>query len=84
VLFPVLGFFAGFFARFVVNRRFFSYVFLSLAALVITAAAQLAGLLLFHGAEPAALLWTGCKQTLWSLPFTAPLYLICKGIYRRS
>lgn len=83
VLFPVLGFFAGAAAELFVNRRFFSFFFVCVIALLITAFCQLFRLLVFAGAEPGALIKTALLQTLWSLPFTAPLYFPCRAISRR-
>jgi hypothetical protein len=82
VLYPMLGFFTGVLAQFLVNRRFFSYFLLSLAALALTAFCQMFRLLLVSGAHYAALLQTAGLQTLWSLPFTAPAYLACKALNR--
>lgn len=84
VLFPILGFFSGALTAFFVNKRFFAYFILSLAALVLTAAAQIAGLWLFRDADAGALLITAAKQTLWSLPFTVPLYFACRGLSGRN
>ena len=41
VLFPVLAFFSGFLCQFLLNRRFFAYMGLTLAASFITALAQM-------------------------------------------
>jgi hypothetical protein len=82
VLYPVLGFFSGMLAQFVVNRRFFSYFLLSLAALALTAFCQMFRLLFVSGAHYTALLQTAGLQTLWSLPFTVPAYLACKTLNR--
>ncbi len=84
VLFPILGFFSGLVAEFFVNRRFFSFFFVCVTALLITAFCQMFRLLVFAGAEPLALVKTALLQTLWSLPFTVPLYFPCKALSRRK
>ena len=83
VLFAVFGFFSGMLSLFFVNRRFFSYFALCAVAFVLTAFCQMFRLLFFLDAEPGALLWTGLLQTLWSLPFTFPIYFPVKAIARR-
>lgn len=80
IVFPVLGFFAGMLAEFVINRRFYSYMLLSLAALGVTALCQIFPLFAFNGAALGDLLKTAAIQTLWSLPFAAPLYPAAKKI----
>ena len=45
-VFPVLGFFAGILSRWLVNKRFFAYMLVCTAGCVVTAAAQMFGLLL--------------------------------------
>lgn len=84
IVFPVLGFFAGMLAEFVINRRFYSFMLLSLCALGITALCQIFPLFAFSGAALGDLLSTAGLQTVWSLPFAAPLYLIAKKIAESS
>ena len=84
LLYPAMGFFSGAAAQFYVNRRFFSYFILSLAALALTAFCQMSRFLFLAGAPVPRLLRTALLQTLWSLPFTVPAYFACKGIAGRS
>ena len=78
VLFPVMGFAVGFLVDFFLNRRFFAYAVMAAAALFVSAAAQMFGLLVYKGQNSFALWWTAILQTLWSLPFIFPAYYICK------
>jgi hypothetical protein len=84
LLYPALGFFSGAAAQFYVNRRFFSYFILSLAALALAAFCQMSRFLFLAGAPFLSLLRTALLQTLWSLPFTVPAYFACKSIASRS
>ena len=84
VVLTVIGFLTGAMAQFVLNRRFFSYLFVSLAALLLTALCQMFRLLVFQGADPIRLLLTAGLQTLWSLPFCIPVYFPCRALARRK
>lgn len=84
IVFTVIGFLTGMLAQFVLNRRFFSYLFISLAALILTAFCQMFQLLVFQGADPVRLLITAGLQTLWSLPFCIPVYFPCRALARRK
>ena len=79
----VLGFLAGILSRWLVNKRFFAYMLVCTAGCVVTAAAQMFGLLL-KGHEFGSMLWTAIVQVLWSLPMTAALYFPCKAIARKK
>jgi hypothetical protein len=83
LLYPALGFFSGLLGKFLVNKRFFSYLILSAAALALTAACQMFRLLVFDGAPGMALLRTAGLQVLWSLPFSVPAYFACKALSGR-
>ncbi|MDR1131887.1 MAG: hypothetical protein LBL15_05670 [Oscillospiraceae bacterium] len=79
-VFPLIGFLSGALAAFFVNRRFFSFFFVSLAALGLTAACQM---LRFIAAADTALLpvlTVAGLQTLWSLPFTFAIYYPCRSL----
>ena len=78
VLFPVIGFAVGFLVDFFLNRRFFAYAMLALAALFLSAFAQMFPLLVYHGQGSWALWRTAILQTLWGVPFVWPAYYICK------
>lgn len=83
VAFPVMGFAAGFLADFFMNRRFFTYVVMAAAALLLSAFLQMFGLMVYQGQNSLALWGVAVLQTLWSLPFLFPAYYICKIIPRR-
>ena len=80
ILFTACGFFAGVLGSSVINRRFFSFLLLSAAALLLTALVQIAPFWLFRGVSLNALLPIALLQSLWSLPFAAPAYYLCKKI----
>ena len=83
LLFPLLGFAAGFLADFYLNRRFFSYAVLAVLGLFLSAFFQMFGLLFFQGQSPWALWSTALLQTLWSVPFIFPAYYLCKMLPRK-
>ena len=83
VLFALIGFFSGFAAAFLVNRRFFSYLAVSLAALLLTAVCQMLGVWVSDGVSWCAL-GTASLQTLCSLPMAALLYLPARFIAGRD
>ena len=84
VLFPLIGFATGFLADFLLNRRFFSYAVMAVAALLLSAFCQMFSLLVFRGENSWALWRTALLQTLWSVPFIFPSYYICKILPRKS
>ena len=84
VLFPVIGFTVGFLVDFFLNRRFFAYAVMAVAALFLSAFAQMFGLLVYKGQNSFALWWTALLQTLWSVPFIFPAYYVCKIFPWRS
>lgn len=73
VLFPLLSFAAAFVAQFFVNRRFFAFMGLSFAGLLITALFQMLKTLA-GDAFCMAMITTAVLQTVWSLPFSALAY----------
>ena len=79
VVFPVLGFLCGGAAAYVVNRRFFAFFFVSLAACLVTAICQLFRFAVFGGSAAGPLLVTALLQTALALPFTWVFY----GPFRR-
>lgn len=82
-LFPCIGFFSGALARWLVNKRFFAYMCVCLAAFAVTALFQMLRLLL-RGQDLGIMLWTALLQTLLSLPLAAPLYFPCRAISRKK
>ena len=80
VLCAILGFGGGFLTEFFINRRFFSYMLLALAAELIAGCCQVVPLWIFRSTPLGALLPTLLLQTLWSLPFAAAAYFAVKAI----
>ncbi len=78
VLFPVIGFGAGLLADFYLNRRLLTCVILGVAALALSAFAQMFSLLVYQGQNSFALWGTAILQTLWSVPFLFLAWYICK------
>ena len=70
---PALSFAAAFVSQFFINRRFFAFMGITLAALFITAALQMLKTLA-GDTWSGAMLSTVIVQTLWSLPFSAVAY----------
>ena len=74
VLFPALAFFSSFLSQFYINRRFFAFMGLALAAEFATAFVQM--LFCFVGDTwSSELINTALLQTLWSMPFAALAYV---------
>ncbi|MBQ6372436.1 MAG: hypothetical protein IJJ22_04875 [Oscillospiraceae bacterium] len=67
VLFPVLSFATGFVCRFFINRRFFAFIFTSIAALTVTAVVQMVRTAV-GDAWSLPMLSTVLLQVLWSIP----------------
>ena len=70
---PALSFAAAFVSQFFINRRFFAFMGITLAALFITAVLQMLKTLA-GDTWSGAMLSTVIIQTLWSLPFSAVAY----------
>ena len=70
---PALSFTAAFVSQFCINRRFFAFMGITLAALFITAVLQMLKTLA-GDTWSGAMLSTVIVQTLWSLPFSAVAY----------
>ncbi len=83
-LFPVVGFFSGVFSRWFVNKRFFAFMIICVAALLFVTFFQMFRLLIFMGQDPGALFKTALIQIIWSLPLSAPLYFPVKTISRKK
>ncbi len=80
VLFPVIGLLSGALAMFFVNKRFFSFFFVSLAALLLVAACQMLRFIAAGGTELWPVIAVAGLQTLWSLPFTVVIYYPCRKL----
>ena len=73
LMFPLLGFGAGFIAQFFINRRFLAYMLAAAGGLLTVALLQMLRVTVAEGfALP--MLGTVALQTLWSLPMAAILY----------
>lgn len=70
---PALSFTAAFVSQFFINRSFFAFMGITLAALFITAVLQMLKTLA-GDTWSGAMLSTIIVQTLWSLPFSAVAY----------
>ena len=81
--FAVSGFGAGFLTDMYVNRRLYSCVIVSAAALLLLGLCQTLPLRLYYGASISALARTGLLQSAWSLPFSVPCYFACRAVSRR-
>lgn len=67
ILFPALSFAAGFVSQFYINRRFFAFMGVTIAALLVTGVVQMlktAAMDVWAG----SMITTVLLQTLWSLP----------------
>lgn len=84
VLLAAEGFLAGLLTVVYINRRFYSYMILSLAALMLTAVCSIVPLWIYRGADLLALLRTGGLQVAWSIPFAVPAYFACKAVAARE
>lgn len=83
LLYPLMGFCAGFFIEFFLNRHFYVYCVFALGALFLTAFLQMFPLLLRYK-DSAGALWKTCfLQTLWSFPFMLPAYYSINALPRR-
>ena len=80
VIFPLIGFISGAMAMFFVNKRFFSFFFVCLAALALTAICQMFKFVAIADTNILPVLATAGLQTLWSLPFTFALYYPCRSL----
>ena len=74
ILFPTMAFAVGFMADFFLNRRFFSYAMLAVAALFLSAFAQMFSLLIYQGQGSWTLWGVAILQTVLSVPFIFPAY----------
>ena len=75
VLFPMIGFGAGFASEFYINKSFFAFMIFSTAAILLTGLVQLAAALISGGTEIVAGLVTVLLQTLLSILPLMLLYL---------
>ena len=83
LLYPLMGFVAGFMTEFFLNRHFYVYCIFAAGALFLAALLQMLPLLLSHP-ESALALWKTCiLQTLWSIPFLLPAYYTVNALPRR-
>lgn len=83
IVLPVLGYASGMLSEHLLHRGLIAFLVMCLFAMALTAFAQLFRLWVFHGAPLSALLLTGLKQTVVSLPFAIPFYFISKSVHMR-
>ena len=80
VVLPVIGFLSGASVMNFVNKRFFSFFFVCLAALVLTAICQMFKFIAIANSNILPVLITAGLQTLLSLPFTLAIYYPCRRL----
>ena len=80
VLFPIIGFAAGSASMFFVNKRFFSFFFVSLAALILMTICQMFKFLVLPNADILPVLAVAGLQIVLSIPFTFALYYPCRAL----
>lgn len=73
LLLPIIGFAMGFVSQFFINKRFFAYMVVCLAAFLATGVVQMIKVLVLDG-WAFSMLTTIVIQTLWSLPLAVLLY----------
>ena len=84
IVFTAVGFLAGLAGQELINRRLYSYLIASVAALALTAFCQCLRLWLYRGTPPLSMLSTAGLQVLWSLPFGIPAYFAIRTATRRN
>ena len=75
LLLPVLSLLSAFVSQFFINRRFFAFMGITLAELLITALLQMLKTLA-GDAWSSDMLFVVVFQTLWSMPFSALAYFL--------
>ena len=83
LVFAVEGFASGMLAELFVNRRLYSYMILSVGALLFLALCQTVPLWIYAGTSLGALARVGLLQALWTLPLAVPCYFACRAVGRR-
>ena len=83
-LLPLLGYVGGMLSEHLLTRSLVAFLCMALGAQLLTAFFQLFRLWVFQGAELSALLITGLKQTVVSLPFSIPFFYISRAVNRRE
>lgn len=82
VCFAVIGFLSGLLSDLYINRRFYSYMILALISFLFLGLCQIVPLWIYRGAGLGALVKTALLQSIWSLPFAALEYPLCRMISR--
>lgn len=80
VLFAAVGFFCGVLGKYLLHRGFVSYLVLVLVSMAVITLCQMFRFLFFTDTDPAAVWRTGIIQVLYSLVWSAPIYLPCRSI----
>ncbi|MBO4331206.1 MAG: hypothetical protein J5827_03940 [Oscillospiraceae bacterium] len=73
-----LGFFCGFLGEFILSRGFPSFLTLSLFGMLLTAFMQSFKYVFFFGGSVLPAVVIGLIQTLYTLAFTIPIYLVIR------
>lgn len=84
LLLPLIGYVSGMLAEHLLTRSLVAFLCMTLGAQLLTALFQLFRLWVFQGADLSALLMTGLKQTVVSLPFSIPFFYISRAVSRRE
>ncbi len=84
VLLTAVGIATGALSETIMARSFPSFFVFCVGALVLTSFVSMFSLLFFSSIDIAALLSTGLRQTLYSLPFCVPIYFIVHALARAS
>lgn len=80
VILSFIGFLSGAASMFFVNKRFFSFFFVCLAALLVTVICQMFKFIALSDSNILPVLEVAGLQTLFSLPFTFALYYPCRKL----
>ena len=84
LLLPLIGYVSGMLSEHLLTRSLVAFLCMTLGAQLLTALFQFFRLWVFQGADLSALLITGLKQTLVSLPFCIPFFYVSRAVNRRE
>ena len=82
ILLTALGIVIGLLSDSILSRRFPSYLLCCVVSLIVVAAVQILGVVLFSSAEMPDLIRVALRQTACSLLFAIPIYFPIKAIGR--
>lgn len=83
LIYPLMGFVAGFLTEFLLNRHFYVYCIFACGSLFLVAFMQMLPLLLSFSGSTGALWKTCILQTLWSVPYIFLIYYTINALPRR-